>query len=145
MHLGHSISSGDRTDVKYAKISFWSSFHIFIAEFGHISSQLKNVFLKYCCVFYGSPLWPLEGDMIQSLCVDWRKVLSCVWSVNNRTSLSNQFPLILSLKKRFIKFIRNCLSLTLLLKLFLMLPFLTQCLTLIIIMDVHLTVMASYL
>ena len=38
-----------------------------------------------------------------------------VWSVNNRThcniiiSLSNQFPLILSLKKRFIKFIRNCL------------------------------------
>ena len=60
-------------------------------------------------------MWPLEGDMIQSLCVDWRKALRCVWSVNNRThcdiitSLSNQFPLILSLKKRFIKFTRNCL------------------------------------
>ena len=117
MHLGHSISSGDRTEiVKYAKRSFWSSFNIFRADFGHISSQLKNVlFQKYCCVFYGSPLWPLEGAMIQSLCVDWRKALRCVWSVNNIThcdiitSLSNQFPLILRLKKRFIKFISNCL------------------------------------
>ena len=54
--------------------------------------------------------------MIQSLCVDWMKALRCVWSVNNIThcdiitSLSNQFPLILSLKKSFIKFIRNGLS-----------------------------------
>ena len=49
MHLGHSISSGDRTEiVKYAKRSFWSSFNIFKADFGHISSQLKNVlFQKY--------------------------------------------------------------------------------------------------
>ena len=117
MHLGHSISSGDKTEiVKYAKRSFWSSFNIFRADFGYISSLLKNIlFQKYCCVFYGSPLWPLEGDMIQSLCVDWRKALRCVWSVNNRihcdiiTSLSNQFPLILRLKKRFIKFISNCL------------------------------------
>ena len=60
-------------------------------------------------------MWPLEGAMIQPLCVDWRKALRCVWSVNNRThcyiitSLSNQFPLILRLKKRFIKFISNCL------------------------------------
>ena len=61
-------------------------------------------------------MWPLEGAMIQSLCVDWRKALRCVWSVNNRThsdiitSLSKQCPLILSLKNRFIKFNRNCLS-----------------------------------
>ena len=43
--------------------------------------------------------------MIKSLCVDWWKVLRCVWCVNNIThcdiitSLSNQFLLI-----------RNCLS-----------------------------------
>ena len=54
--------------------------------------------------------------MIQSSCVYCRRDLRCVWSVNNITlsdiitSLSNQCPLILSLKKRFIKFIRNCLS-----------------------------------
>ena len=47
-------------------------------------------------------MWPLEGAMIQSLCVDWRKDLICVWSVNNRTHCSLYFE--------FIKFIRNCLS-----------------------------------
>ena len=32
---------------------------------------IKNEFFSKK-VFYGSPLWPLEGTMIQS-CVDWRK------------------------------------------------------------------------
>ena len=42
--------------------------------------------------------------------IDWRKAWRCVWSVNNIThcaiitSLSNQIPLIFSLKKRFINF-----------------------------------------
>ena len=41
MHLGHSISSGDRTEiVKYAKISFWSSFNIFRADFGPLNVLL---------------------------------------------------------------------------------------------------------
>ena len=83
MHLGHSISSGDRTEiVTFTKGNFWSSFNIFRADFGHISSRLNNVlFQKYGCAFYGSPLWPLEGAMIQSLCVEWRKSLRCVWSL----------------------------------------------------------------
>ena len=84
MHHGHSISSGDRTEiVKYAKRIFWSNFNIFRADFGHISSRLKNVLFEKCCVFYGSPLWPLKGAMIQSLCIDWRNALICEWSVNN--------------------------------------------------------------
>ena len=47
--------------------------------------------------FYGAPSWYLEGTMIQSVCVDWRKALRGVWSVNNIThcdiitSLSKQF------------------------------------------------------
>ena len=75
-----TISSGDRTYiVKYAKGSFWSSFNIFRADFGHISSRLKNLLFQiYCCVFYRSSLWPLEGAMIQSLCVDCRKVWRCM-------------------------------------------------------------------
>ena len=77
MHLGHSISSGDRAEiVNSIKMSFWSSFNIFRADFVHISSQLINVlYQKYCCIFYGSPLLPLEGAMVQSLCVGWRKAL----------------------------------------------------------------------
>ena len=88
--------------------------------------------------------------MIQSLCVDWRKALRCVWSVNNRThcdiitSLSNQSPLILSLTKRFIKFIRNCLVCqNYIVKI--ISQFITQCLTQVAIIEVHWTVMASYL
>ena len=145
MYLGHSISSGDRTEiVKYAKISFWSSFNIFRADFGHISSQLKNVlFQKYCCVLY-----VLITLVVFRRCYDsvimcgLRKVLRYVWSVNNRThcdiitSLSNQFPLILRLKKRFIEFISNCLvSQNNIVKLFPMLPFVTQCLTQVAIID----------
>ena len=80
MHLVHSISSGDRTEiVKYATMNLWSSCNILRADLCHISSRLKNLlFQKYCCVFYGSPLWPLEDAMIQSLCVDCRKNLKCV-------------------------------------------------------------------
>ena len=111
MHLGHSLSSCERTEiVQSAKRSLWSSFNIFLADFGHISPPLKNV------CYYGSRLWPLEGAMLQSLCVDWKKAMRWVWSVNNIThcdnitSLSNQVPLFFSLKNRFIEFIRNCLS-----------------------------------
>ena len=71
--------------VKYAKRSFGISFNIFRAGFGNISSRHKNVLFHKYCVLYGSPLWPLVGTMIQSVCVDWRKALRCVWSVNNRT------------------------------------------------------------
>ena len=40
--------------------------------------NLKMYYFKNIVVFfYGSPLWPLEGAMIQSLCVDWRKALVC--------------------------------------------------------------------
>ena len=70
--------------------------------------------------------------------------MRCVWSLNNRTycdiiiSISNRFPLILSLKKRFIKFIRNCLACqNNIVKLFHRLPFVTQCLTQVAIIDVH--------
>ena len=57
-------------------------------------------------------MWPLEGAMVQSLCINWRTT----WPVNNRThchiitSLSNQFPLIFCLKEWFIKFIQSGMS-----------------------------------
>ena len=69
--------------------------------------NLKMYYFKNIVVF--SMDHPLEGALIQSLCVDWRRALRCVWSVNNRThcdiitSLSNQFPLILRLKEEVYK------------------------------------------
>ena len=53
--------------------------------------------------------------VIYLVVICYRHILDMVWSVNNRThcdiiiSLSNQFPLYLVLKKKFIKLIRNCL------------------------------------
>ena len=50
------------------------------------------------------------------MCVDWRKALRSLWRVDSRThcdlitAVSNQIPLILSLKKRCITFISACLS-----------------------------------
>ena len=52
MHLGHSISSGDRTEiVKCAKISFWSSFNIFELILVIFPLNLKMYYFKNIVVF----------------------------------------------------------------------------------------------
>ena len=71
---------------------------------------------QFCCSFYGSPLWNLNGPGVQSLCVDWRKSLRSLWRVHPMThcdvsaALSDQFPIKVSLERRFIRFIKKCLS-----------------------------------
>ena len=45
----HTLTSSFKYVMVSSKISFWSSFIIFRADFGHIFSRLKNVlFHKYC-------------------------------------------------------------------------------------------------
>ena len=97
---------------KYYKI-----LNILIAEFGKLSPfVISKLFNQYCCSFSGSPLWSISGAAVQALCVDWRKALRSMWRLNSRTHcdlitvLSSQIPLIVSLKKRFAKFINRCLS-----------------------------------
>ena len=117
-HLGHFIASTDKKSiVKSAKSCFWRSFNMFMSDFGQLSYIVKcKLFNQYCCYFYGSPLWSLKSTIVESMCVDWRKALRSRWRVDPRTNcdlitaVSNQIPLILSLKKRFIKFISACLS-----------------------------------
>ncbi len=62
-HLGHIISSqGSDSLVKYAINSFCRCFNLFTAEFGHTYGFVKcKLFKQYCCSFYGSPLWALNG------------------------------------------------------------------------------------
>ena len=72
-----------------------------------------KLFSQYCCSFYGAPLWSLQSAAVKSICTDWRKALRSLWRVSPRThcdiiaALSNQMPLIISLEKRFVKFIVN--------------------------------------
>ena len=85
-------------------------------DFGQLSYTVKcKLFNKYCCSFYGSPLWSLKGTIVESMCVDWRKVLRSRWRVDPRThcdlitSVSNKTPLIFNMKFLKIKFISACL------------------------------------
>ena len=115
-HLGHIISSTDKKNI--VKSCFWRSFNMFMSDFGQLSYTVKcKLFNKYCCSFHGSPLWSLKSTVVESMCVDWRKALRSLWHVDPRTHcdfitpVSNQIPLILSLKFFIIKCISACLTL----------------------------------
>ncbi len=86
--------------------------------FVDITSYLeKELFKQYYCSYYGSPLWPLQSDGVESLCVVSRKALRIICRVHPQThcdviaALSCQKPLILSLRARFVnnfnKFFEN--------------------------------------
>ena len=81
-------------------------------HFETISSFIKcKLFNQFCCSFYGSPLWYLGGAAVQQLCTDWRKALRSMWNLSPKThctlvtALSDQTPLSIILKKRYIKFL----------------------------------------
>ena len=85
-------------------------------DFGQLSYIVKcKLFNQYCCSFYLSPLWSLKSTIAEPMCVDWRKALRSLWCVDPRThcdlitAVSNQIPLILSLKK-IVEYISACLS-----------------------------------
>ena len=116
-----------------------------IAEFGKLSPFIiSKLFNQYCYSFYGSPLWPISGAAVQTLCVDWRKALRSMWRLTPRThydlitALSSQIPLIVSLKKRFAKFINRCLSIVIILhyNLCLVLLLITLFLVLVLIIEI---------
>lgn len=117
VHLGHSISNDDSDFiVKKSCSAFWKSFNIFISDFGHIHPVIQcQLFDKYCCSFYGSPIWLLHGSAVDKLCIAWRKALRMIWKVHPMThcdiihALSGFDPLKLQLTRRFIKFVKKCL------------------------------------
>ena len=52
-----------------------------MAEFGSLSTIVKNkLFNQYCCAFYGSQLWPLWQNSVNSIiCTKWRTALRRIW------------------------------------------------------------------
>ncbi len=53
-HLVHRISTNDKSAIA----NFWMYFNMFMFDFGHTYSFVKSkLFKKYCCSFYGAPLW----------------------------------------------------------------------------------------
>ncbi len=110
VHPGHHISTKDtECGANAAKNRFWKFFYLFICDYSHICSSLKNdLFRQCCCNYYESPLWLLQSDGIESLCVAWRKSLKIIWRVRPQThcdgiaALSSRKSFILSLRPRFV-------------------------------------------
>ena len=69
VHLGHTICTEDREDITMAaKNNFWKQFNMYISNFGQLYSFIKiKLFSQFCCSFYGSPRWYLNGAAVQSL------------------------------------------------------------------------------
>ncbi len=99
--LGHNISTNDKDSiVKSAKANFWRSFNLFRSDLGHIYSCIKcKLFQQYCCSFYGAPLWSLNSQATEDICIAWRKALWMLWGLHPMThcdilaGLSNLKPL----------------------------------------------------
>ncbi len=104
VHIGHHMSTKDKEcTVNIGKIVFGDllicSYLIMVIS---TLSFLNELFKQYCCSYYGSPLWPLQSDGVESISVAWRKAMRIICRVHPQThcdviaSLSGQKPLILS-------------------------------------------------
>ncbi len=81
VHLGHHISTRDKEcTVNAAKNNLWIYLIMVISTL-----CLNELFRQYCCSYYGSPLWPLQSDEVEFLCVAWRKALRVIWRVHPQT------------------------------------------------------------
>ena len=115
MYLGHLISNNESDSVNYGITKFNSSFNMFMSSFGKCYSSVKSkLFTQYCTSFYGSQLWPLKkNNTIDRISIRWRIALRKIWNLpfNAHCDLlplvSNQLPLDIQLKCRFIKFYRS--------------------------------------
>ncbi len=116
--LGHTVSTNDKDSVaKSAKVSFWRSFSLFRSDLGHIYSFIKcKLFQQYCCYSCGAPLWSLNSEATEDICIAWRKALQMLWGLHPMThcdipaGLSNLKPLDVQLKYRFFCFLKKCLD-----------------------------------
>ncbi len=116
--LGHNVSTNDKDSIaKSAKVSFWRSFNLFRSDLGYIYSFIKcKLCQQYCCSFYGAPLWSLNSEATEDICIAWRKALRMLCSLHSMThcdilaGLSNLKLLDVQLKYRFICFLKKCLN-----------------------------------
>ena len=78
VHLGHHISVVNKDSlVVDATAKFCTrGYNMFMADFGHIKTNVKcNLFKQYCCSYYGAPLWDLQSKSVGTICTAWQKVV----------------------------------------------------------------------
>ena len=109
VHLDHHISVVNKDSlVADATAKFWREYNMFMADFGHIKTNVKcNLFKQYCCSYYGAPLWDLHSKSVGTICTAWRKALRKLWGLAPLTHgdvialLLDSLPLLIILKQRF--------------------------------------------
>ena len=88
VHLGHILypNLDDSCDIDARRHDFCSQVNYFIARFGHLTPALKiRLFQTYCQSFYGSQIWDLNNNKINTFNVSWRKAVRRLWFVPYRT------------------------------------------------------------
>ncbi len=65
----------------------WNNMKASIGKW-HIYSFIKcKLFQRYCCSFYGAPLWSLNSEATEDICIAWRKALRMLWGLHPNDSL----------------------------------------------------------
>ena len=87
VHLGHVLHNNIyKYDVNKCVSDFNRHSNIFLANFKHASSQLRNfLFHKYCSSFYGTQILPMYEPTFSDLYKAWRMAMRRVWRVPWRT------------------------------------------------------------
>ena len=118
IHLGNLVSENVHDTIDFGLRRFNSSFNYFTSSFGKCHTNVKNkLFVQYCTSYYGSQIWPIyRNDINKKICVSWRMALRRVWNLPYNTHcdilplISNQIPIEIQLKCRFIKFYKSLLA-----------------------------------
>ena len=74
--LGNYIDRNlnDNIDCTHKKSIFIGQVNKFCANFGYLQlSVLVRLFKTYCCTFYGSQMWQVNSQYINSVCTSWNE------------------------------------------------------------------------
>ena len=85
--LGTCIGAGSQMrSIEKASFDLVRSTNTLMSRFHYCNAGIRyRLFQSYCCSFYASPLWNLEGRHLSSFIVSWRKCVKRVWGISQRT------------------------------------------------------------
>ena len=117
-HLGHIISAreDDTDDVKHRRSHFMGQVNNVLCFFSKLDIFVKiKLFKSYCTSMYGSELWSLDCEAVESFCCTWRTALRRLLGLpfNSHSVflslLTSTLPVLDEIYKRSVRFILSCL------------------------------------
>ena len=119
-HLGNILCSyylRDDDDIEKRRIHTVKQINDVLCYFGKLEPLIKlRLLYSYCSGLYGSELWDLSCDSLNSLYVFWRHGLKNVWKLPINThsnilyGICAKRPIEIELKYRTLNFIYKCIN-----------------------------------